>query len=148
MSADMELLVRKLADELEIRNLIGKLALAGDEGAVEEYIALFTEDAVWRMTPIPGSQQTFPTRRGRADIGSGLAERRAAKTGGPGSHARHGILQSVIEIHGDTARGRSYLAYLVSLDKSPTVQLFAVYEDRFARTDSGWKLQSRDIEPA
>jgi 3-phenylpropionate/cinnamic acid dioxygenase small subunit len=143
-----ENLMRKIADELQIRNLISKLAMAGDEGTQEDYGSLFAEDATWRMTPIPGAQQTFSMRNGRADIVAGLNERRAAKTGGPGSHSRHGILQSVVEIDGDTARARTYLAYFVDLDKTPTVQLFAVYQDTFTRTAETWQLQSRDIEPA
>ena len=140
--------IQKIGDELEIRNLIAKLAAAADEGSAEEYAALFTEDAVWSMASVPGAAATFPPRTGRAEIVAGLVERRADKGAGPGSHTRHGLFQSIVDVSGDSARARTYSAYYVQLDKSPMMQMFTIYQDGFIRTAEGWKLSSRQIEPA
>jgi hypothetical protein len=141
-------LIRKVADELEIRNLIGKLSCASDEGTPEEYGALFVEDAVWRMGQIAGAPKQFPPIFGREAILAGVKERRAMGIGGPGSHTRHGVYQSVVEVDGDTAKARSYVGFFVELDKAPKAQLFAVYQDAFVRTPDGWKLSAREIEPS
>jgi len=141
-------LIRRVADELEIRTLIAKLSCASDEGSPQDYGALFTEDAVWRMGQIPGAPKQFPPIAGRAAILAGLNERRAANIGGPGSHSRHAVFQSIVEVDGDTAKARSYVAFYVELDKTPKMQLFAVYQDAFVRAPDGWKLSAREIEPA
>jgi 3-phenylpropionate/cinnamic acid dioxygenase small subunit len=135
-------------DELAIRNLLARLAILADEGKPQEYGALFADDAEWRMADVPGAARSFPTRHGRAAIVDALLERRATGEGGPGSQTRHGLLQSTVEVNGDEARARTYMVYLVDLNSVPRIQLAAVYNDRFARIGSVWKLQSRSIEKA
>ena len=66
----------KAADEWAVRNTIARVALYADGlGSVDEYAALFTEDAEWLMPGAP--------RSGREDIRAGSAERRAAGGVGP-----------------------------------------------------------------
>jgi uncharacterized protein (TIGR02246 family) len=56
-------MIARVLDELEIRNLIARVAQLADYGDVEEYASLFTEDGSWEF---PGGP-----RHGRAGILAG-----------------------------------------------------------------------------
>jgi len=131
----------RVADELEIRNVIHRLAQLADDGPLEDYAALFTDDAVW-------GGGAFGVRRGKADIVAGGRERRAAGVAGPGTHKRHVITTTAVKLDGDRAEVRSYMLFYVDCDKEPKVGVATVYEDEFRRTPSGWKLAHRAISPA
>ena len=76
-----EEVLQRVADELEIRNLLARLAQLADGGDLDDYVSLFAEDAVW--------EGYGPARRGKADILAGATERRAAGGQGPGTHSYH-----------------------------------------------------------
>ncbi len=140
--------LQRAADELEIRNLIARLAMAADEGTAEDYAALFTEDARWTMAPLAGATQAFPPRESREEIVASLQERRASGGGGPGSHTRHVVAMTEVDIARDTACARSYMTYYRETASAPQLALIAVYHDDFRRTEGGWKLCVRDIRQA
>jgi 3-phenylpropionate/cinnamic acid dioxygenase small subunit len=130
--------VEKLAAELEIRNLISRLAILADQGDLDEYIEQFTVDAVW----------AFPEaeRRGRADIRAGAEERRAGGTTGPGTDTRHVITTvTVVVDEAGTATADSYFLFFQSTTTSPVLFNMGWYHDAFAREDDRWRLARRDI---
>lgn len=128
----------RLADELEIRNLVARLAQLADMGDLEEYVSLFTDDAAWEM---PGGP-----RHGQADIMAGAKERRAAGTTGPGSNTRHVISTVAVRADGtDTASSDSYWQFFGNTTTAPAVQLMGHYHDTLRRTPDGWKLARREI---
>ena len=134
--------LQRVADELDIRNVIHRLAQLADEGALEDYAALFTDEAVWDAGAAIG------VRRGKADIIAGGRERRANGVAGPGTHKRHVITTTAVQLEGDRARARSYMLFPVDCDGAPRIGVVTVYQDEFHRTASGWKLAHRKIEPA
>lgn len=134
--------LQRVADDLEVRNLLARIAQLSDEGTLDDYMALLTEDAVW------DGGKTFGVRKGHADILAGARERRAAGTSGPGSHNRHVITTSAVRVEGDVARSRSYFLFYVDCDKTPVARVVGVYQDEFRRSKSGWKLARREITPA
>jgi 3-phenylpropionate/cinnamic acid dioxygenase small subunit len=134
--------LQRIADDLEVRNALARIAQLSDEGSVDDYIALFTGDAVWDGGAL------FGVRKGQADILAGAKERRAAGTSGPGSHNRHVITTSHVRLEGDTAHVRSYFQFYAACDRAPVARVVGVYQDELRRTPSGWKLARRVIEPA
>jgi len=130
---------QRIADELEIRNLVVRLAHTADEGSLDEYAGLYTEDAIWDGGP------AFGRRRGIADILTGVRERSASGIAGPGTHTRHVITTTSVRVMGDTAEVRSYFLFYVDCDKAPTVRVVGAYRDEMRRTPSGWKLAHRRI---
>ncbi len=62
-----------MSDELAIRNVVARLAMLADEGDLEEYVDLFTDNARWDM---PGGEL-----QGRENLLAGAIERRAAGDG-------------------------------------------------------------------
>ena len=94
-------MTQRLVDELEIRNLVARLAQLADMGDLDEYVSLFTEDASWEMPGAP--------RHGRADIMAGAQDRRNSGTTGPESHTRHVISTLLVQSDGsDKATADSY----------------------------------------
>lgn len=71
---------RRALDELEVRNLLARLAHLAAEDDLDEYGTLFTEDAVWEGPPGPGPFGGAFKRvlNGRAEILAGARERRVA----------------------------------------------------------------------
>ena len=129
---------RRVADELEIRNVVARLAQLADTGEIDAYVDLFTEDAVWDM---PGSP-----RRGRDDIRAGALERRRGGTAGPGSDTRHVISTVAVTADGgDTATAESYWLFYGDSAATPKLQLLGSYRDTFRRTPQGGKLAHRRI---
>lgn len=140
-------LLRRTADELEIRNVIARLAMLADDGDLNEYASLFAEDGVWEPRTM-ASGPVVPPIRGRANILAAATQRRANGTQGPGTHMYHSILTTAVTLKGDTASAKSYFVYFKNANTSPQIALFAIYNDAFARTPQGWKLTHRLIDPA
>lgn len=130
--------MQALKDELEIRNLQARLAHLADDGDLEEYITLFTDDAVWES----GS---FGTKRGIEQIMQGAIERRQGGTSGPGAFTRHVLTTTMIELDGDRATGQSVFHFYTHTNETPVLAIMGVYEDVFKRTASGWKMHFRKI---
>lgn len=111
--------------------------MLADEGDLEEYVDLFTDDALWEM---PGN-----AIQGRDNLLAGAIERRSAGTVGPGSNTRHVITTQAVAVDGDEAISDAYWQFWVNTATEPSIALFGTYRDRMARTDGGWKLAHRTI---
>ncbi len=131
--------LQAVSDELEIRNQLAKLAHLADEGDLDDYIQLFTDDAVW-------DGGAFGTKTGHPEILEGAKERRAGGTSGPGANTRHVLSTIVIELAGDEARSRSVFHFYTQIHQTPQLSIMGVYEDLFRRTSTGWKLAHRRIQ--
>jgi 3-phenylpropionate/cinnamic acid dioxygenase small subunit len=130
--------IRRVADELEIRNLVARLAQLADMGDLDDYVDAFTEKAEWEM---PGNP-----RHGRADIRAGAEERRATGSVGPASNTRHAVSTIAVSADGgDEATAESYFQFWVETTTEPKVALMGHYHDTFQRTANGWKLARRQI---
>jgi len=130
--------VRRVADELAIRNVIALLARYADQGTLEDYGELFTPDACWEL---PGAR----IRKGRADIVAGGAERRAAGVAGPDTRTRHLVSTVSVVVEGDRADAESYWQFYSATDSVPCLQSMGHYRDVFRLTDHGWRLHSRQV---
>ena len=134
--------IQRVADELEIRNLVARLAQLADDGDLDDYIQLFTDDAVWDGGAALGS------KKGHAELLAAARERRASGVSGPGTNSRHVITTSVVEVEGNRATGRAVFHYYVKTDGAPELALMGVYDDEFVRTERGWCLARRTITGA
>lgn len=131
--------LQRAADELEIRNLVARLAQLADDGELDEYIQLFTEDAVWDGGAALG------TKQGHAELLAAARDRRASGAAGPGTNSRHVITTSVVDVADDRATGRAVFHFYVKTDGAPELALLGLYDDEFERTDGGWRLSRRAI---
>jgi 3-phenylpropionate/cinnamic acid dioxygenase small subunit len=130
----------RIQDELEIRNLIARLAHLADDGELDEYLDQFTEDAAWG-----GGRHAI--RRGRDEIREGVRARRKLGHMGPGTGSLHVVTTTCIEIQGDRETGRSvYHYYREVASAAPTLCSLGVYADVFRKTAAGWRLAERVLK--
>ncbi len=125
------------SDELQVRNLIARIAQLADMGGLDDYVQCFTRDACWEMPGAP--------RRGWDDIRAGGQQRRATGQSGPGSASRHVITTVAVSVAGDVAEATSYWQFYIATDSAPQLQSMGHYDDEFVRTADGWRLDRRHI---
>ncbi|GAA2332508.1 LUD domain-containing protein [Streptomyces kunmingensis] len=124
-----------IADRVEIEALRGEFTDAAMMRDRPRLASLFTPDGVLRMPNIPVEQV------GREEIRAGGEELQSqwdffVQTTHPGT----------IQLDGDTATGRAYIQELArALDGRQGLN-YAVYHDRYRRTDEGWKFAERVYE--
>jgi 3-phenylpropionate/cinnamic acid dioxygenase small subunit len=146
MSADAS--IERVAAELEIRNVLARLAQLADTGDTDEYVSLLTDDVVWAMPPNPAIGLAASERRGHDEIAAGQRERMAAGQQGPGSNTMHMVTTISVRFDDDSnesATAHSYFMFWSSTATDPTITSIGRYEDTFRRTPSGWKLARRTI---
>jgi len=132
--------------ELEIRNVLARLAQLADDGDTDSYIALLTDDVVWAMPANPTIGLAASERRGRDEIAAGQRERIAAGHQGPGSNTMHVISTISVQLDGDDrAVARSYFQYWGDTATAPVIRNMGRYHDELRRTPDGWKLARRSI---
>jgi 3-phenylpropionate/cinnamic acid dioxygenase small subunit len=136
----------RIAGELEIRNVLARLAQLADTGDTDEYVSLLTDDVVWAMPPNPAIGLAASERHGHDEIAAGQRERMSAGHQGPGSNTLHMI--STVSVTFDTddvATARSYFTYWTDTMTAPAVRSAGRYVDTLRRTPNGWKVSRRSI---
>jgi 3-phenylpropionate/cinnamic acid dioxygenase small subunit len=146
-----DLAVQRVADELEIRNLVAELAQLADTASddeLERYLALFTDDATWAVLA-DGDELETQERRGHSEILDGVRERRTRGIQGPGTDTRHVVSTLVVRFETrDRAMARCYWQYYTGASSSgPVLAQMGEYRNTFVRTRLGWKLARRELVP-
>jgi uncharacterized protein (TIGR02246 family) len=121
--ADLERLVRPLADELELRNMVARAGWAADGDDSEAFAALFVEDGVFVLYGRPVSP-----RSAIAAMHAAGAKRRGPESTG------HATVNVVVEVDGDRAHVKSYLN-----------DARTRYLDDWIRVDGRWLLERREL---
>lgn len=127
----------RVADELEVRNVLARLALLADDGDLEAYVQLWTSDAAWEMPGAP--------RHGRDAIRQSALDRRRSGEAGPGSATRHLVSTVAVTVDGDEAVAESYWQFITQTTTTPVLGMLGHYRDTLVRTDDGWRVARRQI---
>ena len=132
---DLEKRVRILEDIEEIKKLKARYSMLCDEDYNPDALAkLFVEDAVW-------DGFTRGKHEGREQIRSffaGISE--------VIPFAVHMVMNPVIEVDGDTAKGKWYfLGAMTQGDQALWSSLW--YDDVYVRVDGEWKFKSVKVNP-
>jgi 3-phenylpropionate/cinnamic acid dioxygenase small subunit len=132
--------------DAEIRTLLARIAQLADTGDLDEYITMFTDDAVWAMPDNPAVGMVANEKRGHAEILEGARERRASGLQGPGSDSRHVLTTIAIAVESDVrATARSYFQFFGSTSTAPTLRTMGQYDDVLVKGERGWQLAHRTI---
>ncbi len=139
--------LQRLADEIEIRNLVATVAHGADMAAdLDDYLPCFTEDAVWEMNANAAENLPHAYTRGHAEIRADREQRRGDGFQGPGTHTRHVNTTLSVKVNDDgTAEAESYWLFVGDTDKTPVLRAIGHYRDSFRKTDDGWKMSHRRI---
>lgn len=137
-----------LADELQIRNLIARVAHAADTADPErlrsEYLDCFTDDAVFELrTSGSVGSAVAGVMRGKAEILASALDRRRIGLQGPGTHTMHVVTSTALHVGGDEARAQSSFMFLGRLNASPVIQVAGLYDDQFRKVQGKWRIAHR-----
>ncbi|RVX40877.1 SnoaL-like protein [Nonomuraea polychroma] len=127
--------IRTIADRFEIEALRGEFTDAGMMRDYDRLASLFTQDGVLR---IPDINVEYI---GPEEIRAGGERLQSlwdyfVQTTHPGT----------IQLEGDTAAGRAYIAEFGRMRDGSSHLNYAVYHDRYQRTPDGWKFSERVYE--
>ena len=132
--------------DAEIRTVLARIAQLADTGDLDEYLTLFTDDAVWAMPDNPTLGMPASEKRGIADIRAGAEERRAGGVQGPGTNTRHVLTTTAVFVESDDrATARSYFQFYGSTTSQPVLRNMGQYDDVLVRGAHGWQLAHRTI---
>jgi 3-phenylpropionate/cinnamic acid dioxygenase small subunit len=132
--------------DAEIRTVLARIAQLADTGDLDEYLTLFTEDAVWGMPDNPAVGMTANEKKGHAEILAGAQERRASGLQGPGTESRHVLTTIAINVESEErATARSYFMFFGSTSTTPTLRTMGQYDDVLVKGARGWQLARRTI---
>jgi uncharacterized protein (TIGR02246 family) len=127
--------VQAIADRVEIEALRGEFTDALMMRDYDRFASLFTRDGAWR---IPYVDAEFA---GREEIRAGIERMQGlwdyfVQTAHPGT----------VQLEGDTAVGRAYIAEFGRMRDGRSELNYALYHDRYQRTSDGWKFAERVYE--
>jgi ketosteroid isomerase-like protein len=127
--------LQAIADRVEIEALRGEFTDAAMMRDYDRLASLFTHDGTVRMPHINAEAVGREAIRAGSERAQGLWEY-FVQTVHPGT----------IQLAGDTAVGRAYIAELGRLRDGSSQLNYAIYHDRYQRTPDGWKFTERVYE--
>jgi ketosteroid isomerase-like protein len=142
--ADLEARLALLEAERGVLQTLYRYGHSIDYGDEESWVDCFTEDGVFDVRP--RGKDGYPPSRlisGREELKAFIARHTRA----PELWHKHGLIEPQIEVDGDTATVRSYLAVFMEHDGEPLLRVFGRYRDRMVRGEDGrWRFQERIAE--
>jgi 3-phenylpropionate/cinnamic acid dioxygenase small subunit len=135
--------IEELLAREDIRQTMTNYTMAGDRLRTEEFVAVFTEDAVLESEGVPESDAF--RYEGREAIRNWLTRWRPAE-GAPRTHqatfVRHHLSTSQIELTGpDTARARTYWTAYTDIGADHC----GYYLDSFRKVGERWLIAHRRV---
>jgi ketosteroid isomerase-like protein len=127
--------LQAIADRVEIEALRGEFTDAVMMGDYNRVASLFTQDGAVRIPDINAEAVSREEIRAGIERLQGLWDY-FVQTTHPGT----------IQLDGDTASGRAYIAELGRFRDGRSELNYAVYHDRYQRTGDGWKFTERVYE--
>ncbi len=124
-----------VADRVEIEALRGEYTDAVMMRDYDRMASLFTPDGALRMPNVPVELVGREQIRGWGDRVPGFVEFLVQNTH-PGT----------VQIDGDTASGRAHMHEVGRLRDGRSELNYAIYHDRYRRTEDGWKFTERVYE--
>jgi ketosteroid isomerase-like protein len=125
---------QSIVDRIEIEALRGEFTDTVMMRDPDRLASLFTEDGVWRISQLVEFV-------GREQIRAG--SKRLQSQWDYFVQTTHA---GTIQLEGNTAVGRAYISELARLRDGRSGLNYAVYHDRYQRTEDGWKFAERVYE--
>ncbi|GHO99448.1 hypothetical protein KSF_094960 [Reticulibacter mediterranei] len=127
--------LESIVDRFEIEALRGEFTDAAMMYDYDRLASLFTQNGVLRFLGANIEQV------GREQIRTGSKQLQ-----GQWDYFVQNTHPGTIQLLGDTAIGRAYMSELIRLRDGKSYLNYAVYHDRYQRTEEGWKFAERAYE--
>lgn len=145
-SAPVDSALQQAVDRIEIRELMDRYGTVHDSGTPDEYADLFTPDgeiAIGGGPVVVKGREALQAQARRDHERYGVTDAQGRWS----SIMRHLISNAQVTLTGEgTAEGNCYVTTVVRKDGvGPAILSISRYVDRYVRTDSGWRIQNRQI---
>ena len=134
----------QLADRAAIAEQIARYSFAADAKDLEAFLALYTEDAIWKSIP-PGQTEPNMIMHNREEIRTFSVDLYQRNAGVRTGHHQSGLL--FMELTETTASTQNMI--LVTQqgpnDPAPTIVVSGVYYDTWKKTPAGWLIATRTL---
>ena len=127
--------LQAIADRVEIEALRAEFTDASMMHDWDRFASLFTSDGAWRM---PHIKEELVTRE---EIRAGVERLR-----GTWEFFVQTVHPGTIQLDGDTAVGRAYVAEFGRFRDGSSNLNYSLYHDRYRRTPDGWRFAERRYE--
>jgi len=121
-----------LADQFEIRHLVGQYNRAFDYREPEAWVETFAADGTFEM----GGRQLAAGREALLAFAHKMI---------PTMKVKHCTTDNIVEVQGDTATHDAYLI-LVDTGEKVSVVNSGRYRDQLVKVNGAWKFKSRTVE--
>ena len=144
MSSPLEARIQEFEDHRAITELKARYCNAVDGGwgkpanDADAVVELFVEEGIWEIAP------HGPGGKGHAGIRAAIAQFATVP------FIIHNVMNPLIRIDGDRATGQWHACFCMNEPANPAAYTlsFAIYEDEFVRTATGWKFAALRVTPA
>lgn len=127
------------ADELEIRNLIGRYVDAIHRRNADDWGATWADDAVWSL---PNGED--PANPIEVSGKSAIVETwKSTMSGFP--FVMHMAHSGVIDVEGVSGTGRWYVSETLQASDGSAFGVFGLYKDLYTKETGAWLLRRRDF---
>jgi 3-phenylpropionate/cinnamic acid dioxygenase small subunit len=124
-------------DKCAIQELIARYSHAIDSRNYAAWVNCFAEDGAFE-----GSRSGQFV--GHAAL-KAFTEQFEARRDTEYPNVRHCVMNSVIDVEGETARSDSYLQVLITNKKGTTFAFCGRYDDTFVKVDGAWRFRERKV---
>lgn len=135
-----------LNDRIAIAEQIARYSYAGDAHDLEGFMALFTEDAVWKSIPAGQTEPVFELETREAIRKFSADRNRRQKLAGIRTcHHQSGLL--FLELTETTAKTQNMILATSQGpdDSAPRIAISGFYYDTWRKTDKGWLIETRTL---
>lgn len=123
----------EIEEKEAIRDLISRYCFATDRDAdPDAWTNLFTEDGIW-------DGEAFGRFQGREQLRAFMVN---ATAGGQAGY-RHYTANILLDLEGDTAKGKCYFLLMQASEDGPKPFFVGYYEDKFVKQDGQWLFKER-----
>lgn len=127
--------LRTIADRVEIEALSGEFTDAASMHDYDRFASLFAPEGVWRIPDVDVELV------GREEIRAGIERLQDLW-----DYFVQNTHPGTVRLDGDTAVGRAYICEFGRLRDGRSHLNYAVYHDRYRRTQDGWRFTERTYE--
>lgn len=133
-------MVQLLVDERAILRTLHRYGHAMDAGREEEWVSLFTPDAVFDVV-LAAAGAAVHREEGHDDLAAYIAGYPK-----PPNVKKHIVLDPIIEVDGDTATVASYWLALSKNVDGTVSEGYGRYDDELVRVEGRWRIRHRRAE--
>jgi hypothetical protein len=136
-----------LEDKISIHEVIAQYSYTWDAQNVDEFVRLFTENAVWELVSVGETQPQVRLESRLAIRAWTLKNFQERLVGVTTRHHQTGIVFEALSTDAARTRNMVVVTHQGTADVVPRISHTGVYDDQWRKTEAGWQIAHRTFRP-